>query len=169
MAAVTLCSDFGAQENKICHCFHCSSSVCLEMMGLDAMILVFWMLSFKPAFSVSSLTLIKRLFISFSLSAIRMVSSAYLRLLIFLPAILIPACALLNLLLSVMQYDEQCGIWYMQLFSALRKKNKHISGWEWVESDEKKKKNSWESRERKVYHRFSRDFRLIMRFFCCCC
>ena len=22
MAAVTICSDFGAQENKICHCFH---------------------------------------------------------------------------------------------------------------------------------------------------
>ena len=34
-----------------------------------------------------------------------------------------------------------------------------------MESDEKKKKNSWESRERKVYHRFSRDFRLIMRVF----
>ena len=38
-------------------------------------------------------TLIKRLFSSFWLSAIRMVSSSYLRLLIFLPAILIPACA----------------------------------------------------------------------------
>ena len=25
MAAVTLCSDFGAQENKIYHCFHCFS------------------------------------------------------------------------------------------------------------------------------------------------
>ena len=23
MAAVTICSDFGAQENKICHCLHC--------------------------------------------------------------------------------------------------------------------------------------------------
>ena len=23
MAAVTICSDFGAQENKACHCFHC--------------------------------------------------------------------------------------------------------------------------------------------------
>jgi len=36
-----------------------------ELMGQDAMILVFWMLSFKPAFSLSSFTLIKRLF-SFS-------------------------------------------------------------------------------------------------------
>ena len=62
-------------------------------MGLDAMILVFWMLSFKPAFSLSSFTFIKRLFSSSSLSVIRAVSSAYLRLLIFLPAVLIPACA----------------------------------------------------------------------------
>ena len=23
MVAVTACSDFGAQENKVCHCFHC--------------------------------------------------------------------------------------------------------------------------------------------------
>ena len=51
------------------------------------------MLSFKPAFSLSSFTFIKRLFSYSLLSAIRMVSSAYLRLLIFLPAILIPACA----------------------------------------------------------------------------
>ena len=50
------------------------------------------MLSFKPTFSLSSFTFIKRLFSS-SLSAIRVVSSAYLRLLIFLPATLIPACS----------------------------------------------------------------------------
>ena len=68
-------------------------SICHELMGLDAMILVFWMLSFKPTFSLSSFTIIKRLLSSSSLSAIRVVSSAYLRLLIFLPAILIPACA----------------------------------------------------------------------------
>ena len=49
------------------------------------------MLSFKPAFSFS-FTFIKRPFSYSSLSAIRVVSSAYLRLLIFLPAILIPAC-----------------------------------------------------------------------------
>ena len=61
-------------------------------MGLYAMIFVFWMLSFKPTFSLSSLTFIKRLFSS-SLSAIKVVSSVYLRLLIFLPAILIPPCA----------------------------------------------------------------------------
>ena len=68
-------------------------SICHEMMGPDAMIFVFWMLSFKPTFSLSSFTFNKRLFSSSSPSAIRVVSSAYLRLLIFLPAILIPACA----------------------------------------------------------------------------
>ena len=62
-------------------------------MGMDAMIFVFWMLSFKPTFSLSSFTFIKRLFSYSSLSAIRVMPSAYLRLLIFLPAILIPACA----------------------------------------------------------------------------
>ena len=61
MAAVTICSDFGAQKNKVSHCF-------------------------QPACSGSSFTFIKRLFSSSSLSA-------YLRLLIFLLAILIPACA----------------------------------------------------------------------------
>ena len=49
--------------------------------------------SIMPAFSLSSFTFIKRLFSSSSLSAIRVVSSVYLRLLIFLPAILIPVCA----------------------------------------------------------------------------
>ena len=57
------------------------------------MILIFWMLSFKPTFSLSSFIFIKRLFCSSLLSAIRVVSSAYVRLLVFLPAILIPDCA----------------------------------------------------------------------------
>ena len=89
MAAVTIHSDFGVQENKICHCFHFPPSICHEMMGLDATILVFWMLSFMPAFSLSSLTFIKKLFISCLLSSIRMDSFACLRLLLFLLAILI--------------------------------------------------------------------------------
>ena len=63
--------------------------------------LVFWMLSFKPTFSLSSFTF-KRLFNSSSLSATRVVSSAYLRLLIFLLAILIPACASSSLAFCVM-------------------------------------------------------------------
>ena len=79
-----------------------SPSICHEVMGVDAMILVFWMLSFYPTFSLSSLTFIKRLFSSSSLSAIRVVSSAYLRLLIFLPAILIPACVSSSLVFHMM-------------------------------------------------------------------
>ena len=75
-----------------------SPSICHEVMGLDAMILVFWMLNFKPAFSFYSLTFIERLFSSSSLSSMGVVSSACLRLLIFLPAILIPACASSSLL-----------------------------------------------------------------------
>ena len=34
MITVTICSDFGAQENKVCHYFHCFSSICHEVMGL---------------------------------------------------------------------------------------------------------------------------------------
>ena len=45
-------------------------SICYEVMGVDNMIFVIWMLSFKPAFSLSSFAFIKRLFSSFSLSAI---------------------------------------------------------------------------------------------------
>ena len=60
--------------------FIVSSSICHEMMRPDAMILVFSdHVSFKPTFSLSSFTFIKRLFSSSSLSAIRVVSSAYLR------------------------------------------------------------------------------------------
>ena len=70
-----------------------SQSICHEVMGPDAMILVFWMLSFKSTFWLSSFTFIKSLFSYSSFSAISVVSSAYLRLLIFLPAILIPASA----------------------------------------------------------------------------
>ena len=45
-----------------------SPSICHEVMGLGAMILVFQMLSFKPTFSLSSFTFIKRLFSSSSLN-----------------------------------------------------------------------------------------------------
>ena len=66
------------------------------------MILVFWLLSFKPTFSLSYFTFVKRFLISSSLSDIMVVSSAYLRLLIFLPAILIPACASSSLAFCMM-------------------------------------------------------------------
>ena len=70
-----------------------SPSICHEVMGPDVMIFVFWMLSFKLTFSLSSFTFIKRLFNSSLVSAISVMSFAYLRLLIFLPTSLIPVCA----------------------------------------------------------------------------
>ena len=79
-------------KNKVSHCFHCFPSICHEEMG-PSMILVFWMLCFKPTFSLSSFNFIKRLFSPFLLYAIRVVLSAYLRLFIFHLEILIPACA----------------------------------------------------------------------------
>ena len=91
MAAVTICSDFGGQKLRSATISLVSPSICHGLMGLNTMILVFWMLRFKPTFSLYSFTFLKRLFNSSLLSAIRVVSSAYLRLLIFLPAILIPA------------------------------------------------------------------------------
>ena len=79
-----------------------SPSICHEVMGPDVMILVFWMLSFKPTFSLSSFTFRKRLFSSSLLSAVIVVSSAYLRLLIFLLAFLISACASFRLAFHMM-------------------------------------------------------------------
>ena len=59
-----------------------SPSTCYEVMGPEALILVFQILSFNPAFSLSSFTLVKKLFSSSLLSAIGVVSSACLRLMI---------------------------------------------------------------------------------------
>ena len=92
MAAVTIGSDFEVSPNKVSHCFHCFTIYLPWSDGIICHDLSFWMLSIKPAFSLS-FTFIKRLFSSSLLSAISVVSSAYLRLLIFLLAVLIPACA----------------------------------------------------------------------------
>ena len=91
VAVVTICSDFGAPQNKSFTVSIVSPSICHEVMGLDAMILVL-MLSLKPDFSLSSFIFIKRLFSFSLLFDITVVSSAYMRLLIFLLSILIPAC-----------------------------------------------------------------------------
>ena len=94
MPAVTICIDFGAPPRiKSATVSTVYPSVCPEVMGPEAMILVFWMLNFKPTFSLSSFSFTKRLFSSSLLSYIRVASSAYLRLLIFLKAILIQASA----------------------------------------------------------------------------
>ena len=49
-----------ALKKIVCHRFHCFPSICHEMMGPDVMILAFWVLSFKPNFSLPSFTFIKR-------------------------------------------------------------------------------------------------------------
>ena len=101
------------QNIKSATVYTVSPSIFHEVTGLDVMIFVFWILSFKQTFLLSSFTFIKRLFCS-SLSAIRVVSSAYLRLLIFLPPIqlvLHPAqhfswCTLLLLLLLLSHFSH---------------------------------------------------------------
>ena len=93
LSAVTL----DPKKIKFLTVYFVSPPICHEVMGSDIMILVlwmlsfiflfFWMLSFKPAFSLPSFTFINRLFSSSLLSAVSVVSSTYLRLLIFLPVI----------------------------------------------------------------------------------
>ena len=58
-----------------------SPSVCHEVMRADTVIRVFLIFILKLALSLSSFTLIKRLFSSSSVSAVRVVPSTYLRLL----------------------------------------------------------------------------------------
>ena len=93
MVAVTIWSDFGASPppNKVSHCFHYFPIYLPLSDGTRFHDLHFWMLSLCLLFH-SPLTYIKRLFSSSLLSAIRVVSFTYLRLLIFLPSIFIPAC-----------------------------------------------------------------------------
>ena len=80
-------------KKMVCHGFHCFLIYLPWSDGTGGRDLSFWVLSLKSDFSLSSFTFIKRLFSSSSLSAIRIISFVYLRLFIFLPAIMIPACA----------------------------------------------------------------------------
>ena len=67
-----------------------SPFICHEVIEPDTKIFIFWKLSFRPVFSLYSF--IKKLFSSSLHSAIRVVSSEYLRILTFLLAIFIPSC-----------------------------------------------------------------------------
>ena len=91
-----MCSDFGAPQNEVCHCFHCFPIYFPWSDGTGC-----HDLSFKSYFSLSSFTFINKFFSSSLVSAIRVVSSAYLRLLLFLLMILIPAYASSNLAFCV--------------------------------------------------------------------
>ena len=108
IATVTVHIDFGAQENKVFHCFYCFPIYMPRSDVTGCRDLGFLNGDFKPAFSHSSFTLIKSLFSSSSLSAISVVVSAYLRLLTFLLEILIPVCDSSSLAFhSVRQQQQQ--------------------------------------------------------------
>ena len=53
MATVNICSDFGAPKIKSDTVSTVSPSISHEVMGPDAMIFVFWTLSFKPTFQAT--------------------------------------------------------------------------------------------------------------------
>ena len=95
VAAVKVHSDFGAQVNKICHCFHLIPIIFPWSDGTKCHDLCF--LNIKPVFSVSSFTLTERLFSSSLLSPLKVVLSVYLKLLV-----LIPACDSLSLAFHIM-------------------------------------------------------------------
>ena len=106
MAAVTVHSDFGAQKNKVCHCFCCFPIYLSWSDGTRCHDLHFLNVEFQASCFTLLFNFIKSLFSSSSLSAMRVVSSAYLTLVIFLLVILIPACALFSPIFSMM-YSEQ--------------------------------------------------------------
>ena len=111
MAAVTVLSDFGAWEEEICLYFHIFPFYLPCNSGARCHDLSFLTFILKPTLLLSSLTLIKRLFNSSSFSAFRVVSSEYLRLLMFLLPILNPACyscsALFLMMCSVYRLKNQ--------------------------------------------------------------
>ena len=108
MAAITIHGDFKTQEEEIYHYFHLFPFCLHEIMGPYAMILVVLIFTFKLALSLSSFTLIKRLFSCYSPSAIRLVYSASLRLLMFLQPVLIPACNSSSL--AFLMVCSACGL-----------------------------------------------------------
>ena len=92
MVAVTIYSDFGAQENKVCHSFHCCPIYLPWNDGTRYHDLHFLNVEFQATFFTLLLHFHQDLFSS-CMPSIREMSSAYLRLLILLLAILIPVCA----------------------------------------------------------------------------
>ena len=97
---------------KVYHCFHCFPIYLPWGDGTGCHKLSFLNVEFKANISHPSLIFIKRLFSSSTLSGIRVVSSACLRLLIFLPAILIPAYASSSqaflMMCSAYKSNKQC-------------------------------------------------------------
>ena len=118
------------------------------------------MLSFKPTFSLSSFTFIKKIFSSSSLFAIRVVSSAYLRLLIFLPAILIPAYVPDELWNEVHDIVQEKGIKTISMEKKCRKA-KWLSG-EALQIAVKRREEKSKG-EKKRYKHLNAEFQRIAR------
>ena len=92
MAAVTICNDSGAQKHRVCHSFHCFPIYLPWNDGAGCHDLSFLNVKLQANF-FTLLFHFHQEALYFHFTAVRVVSSAYLRLLIFLPAILIPVCA----------------------------------------------------------------------------
>ena len=107
MAAVTVNSGFGAQENKICHCFHffpiylpwSVGTRCQDLRG-------FFNVEFKPAFSLSFSPLSRGSLVPLHFLLLEWYLFAYLKLLIFLLAILIPGCDLKINLITFLYFHK---------------------------------------------------------------
>ena len=111
MAIVTVCSDFGAQGNKICHCFQTplfavkwwdpmSGSLFFECCILSDLI--------HSTLSPSS----RGFWVPLPFMPLRVISCIYLRLLTFLPAIIISTCDSSNpafhMMYSAYKLNKQC-------------------------------------------------------------
>ena len=82
---------FGPKKIKSVTDSTLSPSIWQVVMGPDALVLVFWLLSSQQGFSLSSFIFIKTLFSSSSLSLFTVLPAAHLRLLKFLPETFGPA------------------------------------------------------------------------------
>ena len=107
MASVTIHIDLGPKKWNL-NCLHFSSIICHEGIGPDDMIFVFecWVLSqlfYSPLLFHPHQGALQFLF-NFCHSVVRVEPSAYLRLWLFLPAILIPACDSYSLAFRVMYF-----------------------------------------------------------------
>ena len=91
-ATVTIHSDFGAPQNKICHRCNFFPFYFPWSHGTRCLILSFLNAEFQASFFTLLFHPHQGALCPSLLSAIRVVASTYLRLLIFLPSILSPAC-----------------------------------------------------------------------------
>ena len=93
MTTVNICSDIEAKQIKTAIVSTISPSICHEVMRPDSMILVSLMPNFKTTFFTLLFHFQQDAVYFLTPSAIRVVSTSYLRLLLFFPSILFPACA----------------------------------------------------------------------------